>query len=504
MNSLFETKFTAKRGRWDYLAAYRFEDRDNQTPVSIYLFQDANEAASGTSPFAGLNGLPATLGSNTNIYDNRAYSKLSQQLNGEANYTINKSQFFQAGYDWNRISHNCNGAWIACSDTPTATENTIHAGYDKTRGALTAKVDYDYAIRRGAYNENAFLSLVPEANVTPAGGPSTSVYGYMKSTGLTAFGPVAGLPNSPLTGDAAIYSPSNNIVPQADYGSRNNINEIPGFKRYFVADRDRNHGRTQLAWQATEKLSLQGTGQAADNKYVNSKMGLRRDTAWAATLDASYAPREDFLVDLFYTYDNRRYNAVGDAYGSNSTTGFQGQAADTVVSGGCFATVTAKNASAKIDPCLNYFKNSRDKIDTAGFSLRKENLAGKKLEVAAEVMYTRARTSQGVGGGSYVNNPQALAAPAPPLASGTPAVFYIFAQDYPLLRSDEVSVIPSATYAISKSASLQGFYWYQKLMASDWTYEGMQFGTGTNFLPTTEKAPSYTMNVAGLSLDWTF
>jgi hypothetical protein len=279
-------------------------------------------------------------------------------------------------------------------------ENTVLATYRKSRGVFTARVDYSFAFRRGAYNENAFLAPVPEANVTPAGGASRSVYGYLKSTGLTAFGPVAGLPSSPLTGDAAIYSPNNNIVPQQFYGSRNNINEIPGFRRYFVADRNQNHARAEFVWQPKERFQLQGTGQATDDNYINSKLGLRRDTAWAATMDASYTPTADFIVDVFYTYDNRRYNAAGDAYGTNSTATFQGQAGDTIVSGGCFATVAAKNASAKIDPCLNFYKNDRDKIDTVGFTLRKENLVSSKLQLATEVMYTRARTSIGVAGGS--------------------------------------------------------------------------------------------------------
>jgi len=220
--------------------------------------------------------------------------------------------------------------------------------------------------------------------------------------------------------------------------------------------------------------------------------------------DRSELHADGRLADVFYPYDNRRYNAEGDAYGTNSTTTFQGQPGNTAISGGCYATIAARNASAKIDPCLNFSKNDRDKIDTAGFTLRAQNLAGKKLQLATEVLYTRARTSTGVGGGSYVNNPLALAAPAPPLASGIPAVFFIAAQDYPLIRNDEISVVPNATYAISKSASLQGFYWYQKLMASDWIYQGLQYGTGTNYLPTNEKAPSYSTNVAGLSLNWVF
>jgi hypothetical protein len=83
-------------------------------------------------------------------------------------------------------------------------------------------------------------------------------------------------------------------------------------------------------------------------------------------------------------------------------------------------------------------------------------------------------------------------------------VFFIPASDYPVVRNDEISVRPSATYAISKSASLQGFYWFQKLMSSDWAYLGLQYGTGTSYLPTNERAPSYAVNVAGISLNWTF
>ncbi len=422
----------------------------------------------------------------------------------QAEYPVTGTQYLQLAYDWQRIDRSCSGSWINCADAPTTNENTLRAEWRKSKGKLTARVDYAFHGARGGYDENAFLALVPMANVVPAGGATTSVYGYLEQTGLTGFGPVAGLPSTPLTGDAAIYSPNNNIVPQGFYGSRNNINEIVGIRRYMVADRDRNHVRADFEWQAKEKFSLEGNGDYNDDDYLHSNYGLRTGTFWTATVDASYAPAEDLVADLFYTYDNQRLASAGDAYGSNSTTTFQGQAGNTAVSGGCFSTVAAKNASAKIDPCLNWTKNDRDMIDTLGFTIRKENLFAGKLELAGEVLYTSARTNTAVGGGSYVNNPLALAAPAPPLPSGTPAVFFISAQDYPVISNDELSVRPSATYAITKSAALQGFYWFQQLKATDWAYLGLQFGTGTNYLPTNEKSPSYTVNVAGLSLNWTF
>lgn len=500
----FTSKLTAKVGKkWDFLAAYKFDDRDNQTPVSTYLFQDANESKSGTSPFAGLSGLPTTIGSNTNIYNNRAYSRMINQVNLQAEYAPVKGQYVQTGFDWERIHRSCSGAWINCADAPTVNEGTIRAEWRKTAGRFKAKAAYAFALRRGDYDENAFLALVPMANVTPAGGASTSVYSYLRQNGLTGFGPQAGIANAATTGDASIFSPSNNAVPQSLYGSRNAINELLGLRRYYVADRNQNRIRTDLEWQATQKVSLQGTGELKDDDYQSSKFGLRRGTFWTASMDASYAPSENLVADIFYTYDNQRYSSFGDAYGSNSTTAFQGRAGDTVVSSGCYATVAAKNANAKIDPCLIWHKNNRDKIDSAGLTISRKNLLGGKLELADEVLYTRARTTTAVSGGSYVNNPLALAG-APVLSSSTPAIFYISASDYPVVRNDEISVRPSAKYNISKSATLQGFYWFQRLMATDWTYLGQQYGTGTNYLPTNEKVPSYAVHVAGMSLTYSF
>jgi MtrB/PioB family decaheme-associated outer membrane protein len=503
LTGLASAKFTARHGKWDYRAGFRFDDRDNQTPVSIYLFQDDSEPKTGTSPFTGLYGLPTGLGSNTDIYNNRSLSKESYKADGQAEYAMSRSQHFTAGYGWERVDRHCSNSWITCADAPQVNENTILGEYRKSTGTFTARLKYDFAERRGDYNENAFLAEVPMANFVPAGGASASLYGYLKQTGLTGFGPVAGLPSVPLTGDAAIYTPNNNTVPNALYGSRNILNEIPGFRKYYVADRNRNQAHVDFDWLPMDRFSFQGSSEFNDDNYVNSPMGLKRRTWWGATLDASYIASEDLVADVFYTYDNQRLFSAGDAFGSNSTTAFQGQAGNTVTQG-CFPTLAARNASAKIDPCLNWVKNDRDKIDTVGLTLRRKNLAARRLELAAELVYTRARTENAAVGGSYVNNPLALAAPAPPLPSGTPAVFFIPAANYPLVRSDEISIRPSVTYAISKAASLQGFYWFQRLTPSDWRYQGLQYGTKTNYLPTSETVPSYQVQVAGLSLTWAF
>jgi MtrB/PioB family decaheme-associated outer membrane protein len=506
VNSMVDAKFTAKPNKkWNLVAAYKFFNRDNQTPVNTYFFQDANETKSGVSSFAGLYGVPATLGSNTNIYQNRAYSQMTNQADGEAEYEIAKKQWLKASYEWQKIDRSCHGAWISCADVPTTNEHTLGADWRSTSvSSLTGRVSYSYSWRKGAYNENAFLALVPMANQIPAGGATESAYAFMQQTGLTGFGPIGGLPSTPLTGNAAIFIPNNNILPQGLYGSRNNINELPGMRRYMEADRDRHKVFSDLDWQATDRFSLHGNGEFNDDDYLNSAYGLKKDVFWEASMDAGYAASENLVADVFYTYDNRRLLTRGDAYGSNSTTAFVGQAADTLISGGCYPTVVARNASAKIDPCLNFSKNDRDKIDTLGFSMSRKNLLSGNLELAAQVLYTRARTDTTAAGGSYVNNPLALAAPAPPLPSGTASVFFIPAANYPTVRDDEITVSPTAQYVIKKKATLKAFYLFQRMMSSDWAYLGMQYGTGTNYLPTIEKAPNYAVSAGGLSLVYAF
>jgi hypothetical protein len=506
----FNIKLTSKpTKKLNLSAAYKFDDRDNQTPVNLYLFQDANESRNTTSPFfAGLNGLPTNLGTNTNVYNNRAYSKQINKISLDGEYAVARRQWLRGGYEWQKVDYNCNGAWYNCAGAPTLKENTLRAEWRSNMlGDFSARLGYAYSWRRvPKYDENAFLALVPLADVVPNGGATVSAYTYLTETGLTGFGPIAGFPTTPLTGDASIFSPNNNIVPQASYGSRNNINELPGMRRYFEASRNRHKVRSSLTWQTTENFSLQGVGDFNYDDYIETTYGLRKGSTWATTVDATYTGAHDFVADLFYTYEFFRQVSSGDAYGSNSGTASQPgtQPSNTIVSGGCFNTVASKNRNAKIDPCLNWGKDNRDRVDSLGLVLDKKNMASGKLDLTGEFVYTRARTTTDVTGGSYVNNPLAAAPPAPPLPAGTPAIFFINAADYPTVRSDEIRVGPSATYALSTSTSLRAFYFFERLMASDYAYMGMQFGSGTNYLPTLETPPSYGVHVAGFSLTYKF
>lgn len=496
-------KLTSKATRdLNLTAGYKFDDRDNRTPISTYLFQDANEAKSGVSAFNTALGLPGTVGTNTNIYNNRAYSKKTNQLNLQADYAVAKGQWLQAGYDWQKIDRTCNGAWIDCADAATTKENTLRAEWRANFiEDLSGRIGYAYAKRTVSnYNENAFLALVPMANVVPTGGATVSAYTYMLQNGLTGFGPLAGLPATALAGNAAIFSPNNNILPQALYGSRNNINELSGMRRYMMADRNRDKLRSSVNWQANDKFSLQGGLDFNKDDYSNSTYGLQNAKSWALNLDGTYAATDDFVANVFYSYEDQRSTSAGDAYGSNSTTAFQGLAANTLLQScnPAITTIAQRNANGKMDPCLNWSKLTKDKVDTLGLVFRQKNLMAGKLDLTGSLIYSRARTDIDVNGGSYANNPLALAG-APALGAGVPAIFYISAAALPTVTTNTVTLRLSGNYALDKASSVRVLYSYQHMTSTDYMYDGYQYGTGTNYLPTNQTAPNYTVNLIAVS-----
>jgi len=491
------------------LLHYKYDDRENRTPINTFVFYDANigKAATASAFNAALGLAPNTLGSNVNIFANRPLSEKKNQANLDADYMLRPGQKLAAGFQWQDIRRKCAGSWISCVDADKVVERALHADWHASLlENISSGVSYSYAQRRATYNSNAWLALVPMANVVPGAptvGATTSVRGYLIQTGLTGFGPLAGFPATALSGNAAIFSPNNNIVPQSLYGSRDNVSELPGMRRFDVANRNRNRVRSSLDWQATERLSAQGSLELSDDNYTQSVYGLQRSTSWAVNFDTTYALGDRFVASAFYTHEDQRFRTAGDAYGSNSTTAFVGRAGNTVVTGGCFNTVLAKNQNAKVDPCLNWVGNMTDRADTVGLSLMRQKFLWRRLDITGDLVFSQARTDVAVRGGSYANNPFALAG-APVLTSGAPAALYIPAANLPPVTTRTLDFRLTGRINVANSGEVRAFYEVQRLKATDFAYDGMQFGSGTEQLPTLERASDYTVHVVGVSFGYRF
>jgi MtrB/PioB family decaheme-associated outer membrane protein len=476
-------------------AGYKFDTRENRTPVNTYQFSDNNQPVAPLNSFNG-----AVVAQNANA--NQPYSKRVNQLALDADYRLAKGQSIKGGYEYQTIERWCQGSWISCVEAATTDENILRLEYrNSTLENLSARIGLEHASRTVSnYNENAFLSLVPFANVTPTGAPAgTTAYGTMVANGLNGWGPNSGLnPAAPAGSALAFFFPANNALSNALYGNENRISELPGLRRYNMADRDQNKLKVSANWQVQEQWNLQGAVNLHKDDYLHSTYGLKEASGWSLHLDASYQASDDLSVNAFYSLEDQHNKSAGNTYTANSSaTSVNGA---TIVAGGCYATIASRNANNKTDPCNNWSADLHDQIDTLGLAFQYKGLLAGKLQLTGDVSVTHAVTDTAFGGGNYANNPLAVAgAPA-----GTVAAYYIAAVPLPKVTSKTLDVHVVADYALDKMSSVRLGYLYSYLYAQDWAYEGLQAGGLTQMLPSFEQNARYSVHAAAITYVYRF
>ncbi len=511
-------------------AAYKFDERDNQTAVSNYVFYDPGETKSGTSVFNTVNlGWAHTggdLGSAANINANRPYSKRSNQVNLDADYKLAQGQAIKVGFDVQNIDRYCTGSWIDCADAATTTEKTLRA---EIRSALSeevsAKLGYAFSARTvGNYNSNAFLALVPMANQIPssaaAAGVTVSAYQAMLALGLTGNGVWMGYPTSSqlaaMTPTQLYYFSSTGTaaLAQSLYGNVNRISELVGMRRFNMADRDRSKVRSSVNWQASERFSLQGGIDYNDDNYANSQYGLNKAQTAALNLDGVYVASENTTIGFFVSTEEQRSTSAGNSLATNNagtgTNAYVGQASNTaivgnascgVVNGVALNTIALRNQYNRVDSCNEWSADMRDHVDTVGFNYTHKGLMAGKFDLTTELVFSSAKSDIAVNGGSYVNNPAAVNGSP----TNTTAAFYIAATAFPTVTSNTVEVKVKGKYTFDKSSAMRLSYTYAQTKVVDWSYDSMQTGsTGSGFLPTNELAPDFTVQTVGVSYVYTF
>ena len=367
--------------------------------------------------------------------------------------------------------------------------------------AVNARVGYTYSARRSPdYNENAFLALVPYANVAPAtatGG--ATAFSFMTGNGWNGWGPALGY--APTAGNMNLFFPSNNALANALYANNNRISELMGLRRYYVADRDRHKLRGLLGWQATEPLFLQASLDLTDDHYPTSIYGLQNTKNWAVNVEGTYLLGEAWSASAYYTLEDQRSTTAGNTYTANSNTAAltNGQPGAVGLSGNScddYSTLQQRNNNNKLDPCLNWSANVLDRVNTAGVAVRGKSLSG-KLDVTANLVFSRARWDNDVSGGNWANN----ILNGPGGAPTTIAAYFIPATALPTVSVDSRELRLDGRYAITGRQSVRVGYSYLHMNNADWMYEGMQIGAGTigGVLPSLEQAFNYGVNVVGMS-----
>jgi MtrB/PioB family decaheme-associated outer membrane protein len=457
----------------NFIASYKYDERDNHTPVTQYVFPDTDSVG----PF--------------NFRSNTPYSKRNQQGNLDLNYSFAQGHWLKLGYELQNIDRWCNGTWTSCVDTGTTTENTGKIDY---RGnfwdTLNAKMGYAYSYRAANhYNQDAAWAA------SFASPQAMAFYNQLGALGVPAWGPYLGYPKGSVPYPYPALFPDNNpgntAVPNP---LTTNPIDIAGLGRFNTSARERQAFHAMLDYQATDKLSFGVNGNYRYDNYPQSRYGLQSSKNWAINFDTNYTLNEDTSAHVFYTYQNIASTTLGSSYGNNSDIG---TAAPGSVIGGCFDNVLAVNNNAKIDPCRGWLSNMTDNIDSLGFGLKRKGLFSGKLEINGDFFYSFARTLVDVAGGQYIQSPTGTVADGP--------YYFIDAAPLPVVKSQTFTFKLDAKYAINKSSAAHLTYLYQHLISNDYIYTGMQpAGTPTNVLPTLEKAPVYSINVIGLSYIYNF
>jgi hypothetical protein len=224
-----------------------------------------------------------------------------------------------------------------------------------------------------------------------------------------------------------------------------------------------------------------------EDNYADTVLGLKDSKGWTLSLDGTYQITSGFSINAFYTYEYLRSQQAGWNYVANAAAGVPSP-----IFGGCYANTALKNLNNKIDSCNSWTSQSRDNVHTFGVSARQRGLLGNKLTVGGDLFVTLADTDIAVQGGNYATIP------------GTTSLVYIPASDLPTVRSDRVTLRLNGVYSIDRRSAVRLVYIYERLHSNDSSYQGMQYGTTTTIMPTSEQSPNYTVNVVGVSYIYSF
>jgi hypothetical protein len=463
----------------NFASAYKYDERQNITPVNLYSFPDIDETGTNI----------------TNRLRNTPYSKRINQGNLDANYSFAQGHWLKAGYEIQSIDRWCNGSWVSCVDTGNTVENTGKMDYRGTFfDKLNGKLGYAYSHRQAdGYNQDnaAWAQFQPTAG-------NLALYNQIANTGIPAWGPFLPYATTGTALNQTVF-PNNNPAVKPTL-SANYPFDINGLGRFNTTNRDRQKITSYLDYQVTSKLTMGLGGDYRNDNYPNSNFGLQSSSNWGINLDSSYAFNQDTSAQLFYSYQDINNKSNGMSYGNNSNTG--STTANTVVST-CSNpfnpnnTIRGMNNTAKIDPCRMWNTNMSDNVDTVGFGVKHKGFLNGKLDVNGDFLYSFARTLIGVSGGSYSKTTPATTTAGP--------YYYNPAVDMPTVKTQMYQFKVGAKYIINKPSALHLSYMYQYMFSSDYVYTGMQTsGTPQGVMPTFEQAPSYSNHVVGLSYIYNF
>ena len=407
--------------------AYKYDDRNNKTPVNNFVVNA--DITSGAAQFR-----------------NEPINRRQQQFNLDGDYRLGQGQAVKAGYEWQEIKRTTNSEENLFRAEKTR-ENTLRAEYrNNLVDSVTGRVSYARSQRRTSYDD-----WPPPTTVAP----------------LLTLEP-------PILGPAPASDPL-----------------LPGFRQFFLADRNRDKLRGALQFDATERLSVTTTLDYNRDNYSNSPYGLKEAKSWVLGLDGGFAASETLMFNAYVTYEDMKSKLESLAIARGLSN------AVLEAHTGCNNyPVTAGSLPADFftDPCRNWSETQSDRVFTLGFGAKSKGMLSGKLDLTADLAYSRAVTPITVTGGTYYSN-----------GNATLNNTFIPATSLPDATSNMIDLRLSGTYKVDKSSSIRLNYLYRRLKSADWQWDAYTNPVAMQgYIGTGMTSPNYAVQVVSVSYIYRF
>ena len=380
-------------------AGFKYNERDNTSASNTYTWLD--------------------LGGETIETVNIPMSNKRQQFDAAADWRIDARQRLHLGYEYEHFDRWCGNA---LANNAQGELSTTNAGYYVFASCVQVPKD----------TENKFVGT----------------YKFKLSEKL-AFN--AGYTHADRSADVnpSFYNPMQ---------GNNQGFENYGYLAFFDASRRENLFKAGLAWQATDKLSIDLNGRRTKDNYYDSALGVQNGDSGSANLDIDYSLSENMSFGGYASWQKRSRDLL---------------------------TASGRNAVA---PLATLWANTlTDRDNAIGLNGRQKGLLKGKFELSEDFSYGLSKSKY------YTTLVQNI----------NPAVGN--AGTSPNISSELTQFSVTGKYAFNPSSQLLVGYLYQRLKSNDYYYSAYQYGfTPTSLLPTNMQAPNYSVNTVFVAYRYAF
>jgi MtrB/PioB family decaheme-associated outer membrane protein len=358
-----------------------------------------------------------------------------------ASYRIDKAQSLRFAYEYEAIKRWCNNA-----PNPLALVSADPTNFPSVLD--------DYA---SYYTNNACVQ-VPETKENKLAGNYK-----LKAGGNLTFNAGFSYAKRRAEVSSSYYNPM-----QTSADGLQNL----GYVGYFDSSRKQQIVKAGVNWQASDKVNVGLNGRYVEDKY-EATLGVQKGNAWGLNLDAAYAYSDKGSVSAYLTTQRRQRDLLSSA------------------------------AHSPVDPVLAdtlWSNRLDDDTDTLGINFKQKGLLGGKLELSGDVSYSLAKTRYSTNGASCTDAGVCYGEIAP-----ADQVLTQISGDLPTIKNETTRLKLTGTYQFDKTSKVALTYMYKKLKSEDYFYGAYQYGnTDPLVLPTNQQAPSYSVNLFGVSYIYSF